>query len=343
MGTILAIAAIVMALVLVGVPFGPHIYVLGALIVLLWVAAMTRPKPALLIAAGVLTGFVGIANAPFDAPRKFFNVLKKAAKDGDAGAQSTMDLWTGLATYHVVLELVLVVLLIAAIVVAARRSHRGAHQFLFDGAEGLGEFAVGIGRVAAWLFIPMMAIIFYDVMQRKYLDYDQGFADSFLFTLLPSTKLQEGEWHLHGILFLLCLGYAYMKDAHVRIELVRDHMGPRSRVWLELLGCTLFLIPYCMLIYGYGYQFAEKSFAINEVSASLTGLPHRWVIKSFLPIGFTVLALAGAAVWLKCFVYLFGPPDLRQKTAYYAGTHHADIPEDMTEEVAVVHNPGGQG
>lgn len=328
MGTLFSVAAIALSIFLITVPFGAHFYLLGGLVVVLWIAALTRPNPTLFMAGGMLTVFVGLALQPFAAPRKFLNALKKSAREEEPGAQSALDFYTALSDYALWLEIALIAVIILAVVVATRRAQRGAHAFLFDASEGLGAFTVQAGKIASVLFIPMMLLIFYDVTQRKYLEFDPGFADTVLFKTLTSTKLQEMQWHLHAVLFLMCFGFAYLKDAHVRIELVRDRMQPRTRVWIELLGCSVFLLPYCFLVYAYGYEFARKSFEINEVSSALTGLPYRFIIKSFLPIGFTVLGVAGLSVWLKCFVYLFGPPDLKDKSAYYAGTHHADIPED---------------
>lgn len=340
-GTLLSIATCILAIALIGVPFGPHFYVLIAVLVLFFAAAIARSNAAWFFAAGMFTVFVGIARAPFAPGRKFMNVLKKAGRDGDETAQSSFDFYSNLADSAFVLELALIALILVGIIIGARRATGGAHQFIFDASEGLGQFTMRIGRMASILFIPMMVFIFYDVVQRKYVELDSGFADSALFRTLTSTKLQETQWHLHAILFLLCFGFAYLKDAHVRIELVRDLLLPRTRVWIELIGCTIFLMPYCFLVYAYGFDFARKSFEINEVSAALTGLPYRWIIKSFLPIGFTVLGMAALSVWLKCFVYLFGPPDLREQSAYYGGTHHADIPDDAREAgPAISGNPG---
>ena len=186
-----------------------------------------------------------------------------------------------------------------------------------------------IGRAASWLFLPMMLVIAYDVSQRKILEFDSGFIDSMLY--LSSTKLQELEWHLHAVLFLLCLGFAYLKDAHVRIELVRDRMGPRSRVWLELIGCLIFLIPYSILVIKNGWSFTERSYMTNEISAAQTGLTHRWIIKAILPVGFAILLAAGLSVVMKCLIFLFGPDALKPQVGYWAGTHHADSPSDLAE------------
>ena len=182
-------------------------------------------------------------------------------------------------------------------------------------ATGLDTIVSFIGKAASWLAIALMLTIMLDVISRS-----QGF------TLVSSTKLQELEWHLHGALFLLVLGFAYLRDAHVRIELVRDKLKPRTRVWIELFGATLFVIPYSAIAVYWGYEFAEIAFRLGETSAQ-SGLSDRWIIKSMIPLGFLLLLLSGVAVALKCLLYLFGPEHLRQHAAFSADTHHAEMLE----------------
>ena len=153
------------------------------------------------------------------------------------------------------------------------------------------------GRIGAWMTIPLMGIIVLDVITRRFL-------------VLGSTKLQEGEWHLHAVLFLLCIGFAYLKDAHVRIDLVREGMNPRTRQWIEFIGCLLFVIPYCLIVVYFAVDFVERSWHLNEASDSATGLPYRWAIKAFLPVGLFLLLLSGITVLLRKFIQLFGPPEL---------------------------------
>ena len=71
------------------------------------------------------------------------------------------------------------------------------------------------------------------------------------------------------------------------------------------------MLPWiCVLIY-FSFIYVRESFIINEVSASLVGLSHRWVIKSFLIAGFFCAFLSGVAVWLQAVVLLFGNKDYR--------------------------------
>jgi len=167
-------------------------------------------------------------------------------------------------------------------------------------SDQLDKWITRVGRIAAWAGVALIAITIFDVVTRRFL-------------VLGSTKLQELEWHFHVVLFALCIGYAYLKDSHVRIDLVRERLSERTQWWIELLGCLLFLLPYCALVVYFSYDFTVRSFATQEISASATGLTHRWIIKAVIPIGFSLLALSGLVVVFRKLVELFGPPDLREK------------------------------
>ncbi len=169
-------------------------------------------------------------------------------------------------------------------------------------SDFLDRWITRIGKTAAWAGVFLIAVTIFDVVTRR-------------FFVLGSTKLQEFEWHLHTILFAFCLGFAYLADAHVRVDLLRNALSKRTQWWLELLGVLLFMLPYCVVIIYYGIDFTHRSFMQNEASASATGLSHRWIIKSAIPIGFGLLFLSGIAVMLRKIVELFGPPDLRQQVS----------------------------
>ena len=71
-----------------------------------------------------------------------------------------------------------------------------------------------------------------------------------------STIIQELEWHFHTALFTLVLGYGYVNNKHVRVDLVREKLSFRKQVWIEFLGCTFFLIPYCLLVGYFAFEYA---------------------------------------------------------------------------------------
>ena len=179
-------------------------------------------------------------------------------------------------------------------------------------ADAIDRAIARIARLAAWAAVLLVAVTVFDLATRglgqssvaalsDFSVWQQGWAGS--------TRLQELEWHLHTILFMLCLGWAYGRGADVRIDIFRERLGPRTKAWIELLGIALFLLPFCGLMAWYGVDFAAHSFMQNESSASATGLPHRWLIKSVLPAGILLLAAAGIAGLLRSVSVLRGLDD----------------------------------
>jgi TRAP-type mannitol/chloroaromatic compound transport system permease small subunit len=176
-----------------------------------------------------------------------------------------------------------------------------------------------VGRYGAWLVVPVVVVTCIDVIARKakYVD-SQGNTHSLQYWMreniggfLDSTVLQELEWHFHAALFCLVLGYGVIYNTHVRIDLIRDGLAFRKKAWLEFLGLTFFMIPYCALVIYFAVDYVHSSFAIGEGSVSTVGLSHRWMIKTVLVIGLVVAVIAGIAAWLQVVTILWGPQGLR--------------------------------
>lgn len=187
-------------------------------------------------------------------------------------------------------------------------------------SETLGKLAESIGKAATLFMIPLVLITVWDVLQRKILKFvgdimlDNGWIAARdwmygnLLQLLPfrSTLLQELEWHFHTALFALVLGYGYIYNRHVRVDLVREKLSVRKQAWIELIGCTVLLIPFCLVVTYFAIEYARDSYLIHEQSASLVGLHNRWAIKAVLAVGLVVAGIAGVAVWLQTAYALFG-------------------------------------
>lgn len=157
-----------------------------------------------------------------------------------------------------------------------------------------------IADVGAWAFIGCIAIITLDVITRKM---------GFQFPGLGSTRLQELEWHFHAVLFCTWLGYAYIRNSHVRIDVFINPLSPRQKIGLELFGCLIFALPYLVIALPYALDYFLVSFRQGESSDAPNGLPARWVIKGFLFVGFVTVLASVVAVASRCVVALFGTPE----------------------------------
>jgi TRAP-type mannitol/chloroaromatic compound transport system permease small subunit len=177
-------------------------------------------------------------------------------------------------------------------------------------SDALRSFVDFVGRWGAWLIVPLVVITVFDVFARK-LVWIQIWLVENLGRIFESTLLQELEWHVHTALFALVLGYGYVWNTHVRVDLIRETLAFRNKAWLELIGLTFFMIPYCLVVIYFASVYAYDSFMISEISASQVGLTNRWIIKSILVFGLIVAALSGVAVWLQVAIVLWGPQNIR--------------------------------
>jgi len=149
------------------------------------------------------------------------------------------------------------------------------------------------GRIIAWLILVMVLIIVYQASMVA------------LFSI-GSVALQELQWHLFALVFLLGAAYTLKHDDHVRVDILyQSHwMNDRRRAWVNLLGSLIFLVPFCVLIIIASWPFVSNAFIHGEGSPDPGGLPYRFVLKAAIPIGFALLMLQGIANSLTSLLYL---------------------------------------
>jgi len=115
----------------------------------------------------------------------------------------------------------------------------------------------------------------------------------------PAAELKEIEGLLFFALVMLSFGYAYLRDAHVRIDLLSQRMPARARAAIELAGCAAVLAPFCAVLLWYGAESAWQSFLQGERLAS-GDWPLQWLVRLLVPCGALLLLAATVAVSLRC-------------------------------------------
>jgi TRAP-type mannitol/chloroaromatic compound transport system permease small subunit len=148
----------------------------------------------------------------------------------------------------------------------------------------LDEWLATASKVCGWVacgaMILMAINVFYDVVAR------------YAFNSV-SIGLQEMEWHLYSVVFLLGIPYALRTDGHVRVDVLYTKWGQKTKAWVNLVGAIIFVIPFAYLIATYGYDFALDSYNMGEGSGDPGGLPYRWIIKSVIPLTAFFIGTAG--------------------------------------------------
>jgi TRAP-type mannitol/chloroaromatic compound transport system permease small subunit len=159
----------------------------------------------------------------------------------------------------------------------------------------LDRLVAAIGKASAWLWLAVLLVVLCNVFSRFILS--RG-----------SIALEELSWHLFGAAMMLSLGYAVVRDEHVRVDVLREKFPLHAQAWIELLGIVLLALPVIVLMIDSLLAYAHTAFVYMEHSQAPSGLPYRFVFKSVLPLGLILVAIALIARASRCSTLLLHFP-----------------------------------
>jgi TRAP-type mannitol/chloroaromatic compound transport system permease small subunit len=122
-------------------------------------------------------------------------------------------------------------------------------------------------------------------------------ASRYLFSLSSNAWL-EVQWYMFAGMVLLGGPYTLKVNEHVRVDLIYSSVSERVRIWIDILGCLLFLLPICLMLVYFTWPWFVDSWQIDEMSSNAGGLV-RWPVKLILPVGFSLMALQGISELIK--------------------------------------------
>jgi len=143
-----------------------------------------------------------------------------------------------------------------------------------------------MGKYFAWLTTVMVLVVVYDVILRYAFN-------------ISSVGMQELEWHIFAVSFLMGVPYALLKNEHVRVDLFYSRFSQKQKAWIDFFGTLIFLIPFVLVVIYTSINYVENSILLNESSPDPGGLPMRYILKSFIPLSFFFLLLQGISLLFK--------------------------------------------
>lgn len=129
---------------------------------------------------------------------------------------------------------------------------------------------------------------------------------------MSSNAWLELQWYMFAVVVMLGASYTLQKNEHVRVDVIYMGLSERKRLWVDLLGGVLFLMPACVLLGWLAWPFFMQSWDQNEMSSNAGGL-LRWPVKFILPLGFALLAFQGISEIIKRIAALQGKIQLDSK------------------------------
>jgi TRAP-type mannitol/chloroaromatic compound transport system permease small subunit len=152
-----------------------------------------------------------------------------------------------------------------------------------------------VGRLLSWLVLAAVLISAGNAIMRKAFN-------------IGSNAYLEIQWYLFAAVFLLGAGYAFLKNAHVRIDFISSKLSTRTNTIIDILGMVLFLIPLSLILIDLSWPLFMRAYVSGEMSQNAGGL-IRWPVLLLIPAGFGILLVQAVSELIKRVAYLKGLRD----------------------------------
>ena len=156
-----------------------------------------------------------------------------------------------------------------------------------SGNTVIDRFVSLIAQVTKWLCIVMVLLQFGIVVARYVFD-------------IGSVMAQETILYLFGTMFMMSLAEALSAERHVRVDMIYHTLGAKTRRVIDGLGIVFFLLPLCCFMLYESWTYVVASWAAQEGSREVSGLPGVYLFKTVILIALTLVILQSLAILYRC-------------------------------------------
>jgi TRAP-type mannitol/chloroaromatic compound transport system permease small subunit len=157
---------------------------------------------------------------------------------------------------------------------------------------GIDRFSTLVGHAIRWLVLASVLISAGNAIVRKVFN-------------IGSNAFLEIQWYLFAAVFLLGAGYAFLRNAHVRIDFISSKLSKRTNAIIDAAGIIVFLIPLCLILIALSWPLFAQALQSGEMSQNSGGL-IRWPVYALIPLGFALLLVQAGSELIKRFAFLQG-------------------------------------
>jgi len=154
-------------------------------------------------------------------------------------------------------------------------------------ARRIDQIAIWSGRLAAWLVIPMVLSLCYEVVAR------------YVFNA-PTQWAYDMTFMLYGSFFMLGSAFTLQRKGHVRTDSFYSNWSPRRQAGVDLACYVLMYLPFAAVFAVVGWEYFVKAWVTNETFVSSAWQPITWPFKLTMPLTGVLLLIQGLSEVLKC-------------------------------------------
>ena len=150
------------------------------------------------------------------------------------------------------------------------------------------------GIVGAWIIVALIISMVYEVIARYFFD-------------APTQWAFEMAYMLMGSSFMLGIALCMQMRRHIRVDFVYDHVGPRAKATIDMIG-YFFLIPMLLWLTAGLWEYFHEAYRVDETSGESAWNPIIWPFKFSFVMGFVMLTFQTLVETLKSIMVLAGYP-----------------------------------
>lgn len=139
-----------------------------------------------------------------------------------------------------------------------------------------------LGRTVSFFTLLMAALTFVIVLLRY--GFDLGWI-----------AMQETVMYLHASVFMLGAAMTLRDDGHVRVDIFYRRASPRRKAVIDLVGSVMLLLPLCLFVLLWSWDYVIRSWQLQEASQAAGGLPYVFLLKTLLLLFAATLLLQAVA------------------------------------------------
>ncbi|HWS73619.1 MAG TPA: TRAP transporter small permease subunit [Quisquiliibacterium sp.] len=163
--------------------------------------------------------------------------------------------------------------------------------------SAVGRLNAVVGKTFSWLALAGVLICFTVVVQR------------YVFSTTQLWMQDLYVW-LNGAMFMAVAGYTLLIDGHVRVDILYRPASVRRKAWMDLVGVLVFLLPFCAVVWLWGFEYVQRAWLLREGSENPGGMPGLFILKSFILVFVVLVGLQGLAMALRSLLVIKGREEL---------------------------------
>jgi len=148
-----------------------------------------------------------------------------------------------------------------------------------------------LANICCWLVIPLMAVLFTEVIARK-------------FFVRPTMWAMDMGYMINGTLSMAGAIYALQQGAHICTDFISQRWPLKIQGAVNALLYLFFFFPGIGLFLWFSWDFAYKSLLEGERAITSAWMPPIYPLKLVMAVGTVFLIMQGFSEFLKN-LYIF--------------------------------------